>query len=59
MTLRSCSHEAEIKRLLALGQWPHVASQELRAHAADCRSCADLILVSQAFRAALTAPVFS
>lgn len=49
MTLRSCPRETEIKKLLAFGHWPQAATPELRAHAENCRSCGDLVLVSQAF----------
>jgi hypothetical protein len=48
MTLRSCSHEAELKLLLERGQWPQAAPAELRAHVAGCRRCGDLALVMQA-----------
>lgn len=52
MTLGPCPHEKEIAAMLASGQWPHAAPAELRAHAATCRSCAELALVTSAFRAA-------
>lgn len=52
MMARNCTHEAEIKRLLALGHWPQAAPEELRAHAAGCRVCGDQVLVAQAFRKA-------
>ncbi|MFC5864377.1 hypothetical protein ACFPT7_18875 [Acidicapsa dinghuensis] len=52
MIVRNCTHEAEIKRLLALGHWPQAAPADLCEHAEACRSCADQILVSQAFRKA-------
>jgi hypothetical protein len=54
MTLSRCPHEQEIAALLACGQWPHAAPAELQAHAATCRSCAELALVSSAFQAART-----
>ena len=50
MTLRLCSRQPEVVELLALGHWPHACPPELRAHLADCRSCADLLLVTQAFQ---------
>jgi hypothetical protein len=50
MTLRNCSRQPEILQLLALGHWPHACPPELRTHLADCRSCADLLLVTQAFQ---------
>ena len=49
--LRSCQCEAEIRQLLELGHWPQSCPPELRAHAESCRSCGDLILVTQAFQA--------
>jgi hypothetical protein len=49
MILRSCAHEAEVRQLLERGHWPQSCPPELRAHAAECRSCGDLILVTQAF----------
>jgi len=52
MTLVSCMHEREIRQLLASGAWPQAGSAELRVHAAHCRSCGDLILVTQGFRSA-------
>jgi hypothetical protein len=55
MTLRTCSHEAEIKRLLQLGHWPQSCTPELRAHVDDCRACGDLVLVTEAFRNARAA----
>ena len=54
MTLGPCSREKELAALLAHGQWPHAAPAELRAHATTCRSCAELALVTSAFRTART-----
>jgi hypothetical protein len=50
MTFRPCPHQTEIKELLGRGHWPHACPPELRAHLAECRSCADLVQVTQAFR---------
>jgi hypothetical protein len=50
MTLRPCSRQPEVLELLALGHWPHACPPELRAHLGDCRSCADQLLVTQAFQ---------
>jgi hypothetical protein len=50
MTLRPCSRQSDIQQLLASGHWPHACPPDLRAHLADCRSCADLLLVTQAFQ---------
>jgi len=52
MILNPCQHEKEIAALLAMGQWPHAAPAEIRSHAAHCRSCADLALVTSAFQSA-------
>ena len=52
MILRSCAHEKEVAALLASGAWPHAVASDLQAHAAACRPCADLVLVSKAFQAA-------
>jgi hypothetical protein len=52
MTFRSCPHESEIRALLERGQWSHASTSELRAHAANCRACGDLVLVTHAFRGA-------
>src|SRR5215469_12297566 len=51
MRLGACGREKEVLELLARGHWPDACTGELRAHAAACRSCQDLILVKQAFRA--------
>lgn len=58
LLLGSCSHEPELKTLLARGQWPAAAPAELRTHVAGCRACSDLALLTTAFhaeRAALSA----
>ena len=52
MTLRPCSQEAEIRRLLELGHWPQSCTPELRAHVEGCKTCGDLVLVTTAFRGA-------
>jgi hypothetical protein len=54
MTFLVCPHEKEITALLTSGQWPHAAPAELRAHVTACRSCAEVTLVTSAFRAART-----
>lgn len=48
----SCGREAELTQALAQGYWPDASPAELRAHVEACRSCSDLVLVSQAFQAA-------
>ena len=50
MTFRSCPRQTDVRELLALGHWPHACPPELRAHLSGCRSCADLLLVTQAFQ---------
>jgi hypothetical protein len=50
MTIRNCTHEKEVAELLRRGQWPALASAEMRAHVADCVSCRDLASVTQAFQ---------
>jgi hypothetical protein len=52
MTLKTCPRENEIRDFLGCGQWLQAAPPELLAHAADCRSCSDLILVANAFQKA-------
>jgi hypothetical protein len=52
MTLTSCPREAELRDLLAHGQWPQAAAPDLRTHATTCRSCGDLVLVTESFRQA-------
>ena len=52
MNLTSCPYEKEVRQRLALGQWPDACPQELRAHVSACRSCSDLVLVSEAFHQA-------
>lgn len=52
MNILACTHEREIRQLLATGAWPQACPQELLDHAAHCRSCGDLILVTQGFRGA-------
>lgn len=48
----SCPRESELRILLDRGQWPLASSEELRAHVAACRSCAEVALVKQTFLAA-------
>jgi len=60
MTLHPCSRQSEVQQLLSHGHWPHACPADLRAHLAGCRSCRDLLLVTQAFqqsRAAASAQV--
>jgi len=50
MKLTSCLYEKEVRQLTARGQWPDACPPELRAHVSGCRSCGDLVLVSEAFQ---------
>ena len=50
MKLKSCRHENELRELMARGQWPDACPPELRAHVSGCRSCGDLVLISEAFQ---------
>ena len=52
MTLIGCSREKDVRELVLRGQWPQAAGEELREHAAGCRTCSDLALVMQTFSAA-------
>lgn len=52
--LNGCAREKEVKELVERGQWPAAISPELAAHLRECRSCADLALVTQAFQRART-----
>jgi hypothetical protein len=36
--------------MLARGHWPHACPPELRAHVTACKSCAEFLLVTQAFQ---------
>jgi hypothetical protein len=49
VSFRTCTREPEIKGLLARGHWPAAATPDLRAHAATCSACAQLVLLTQAF----------
>lgn len=46
----ACQREREVAELLRLGQWPHAVPAEIRDHAAACRTCSDLVIVTQAFQ---------
>ncbi len=50
MSLRPCPRQAEVNELLARGHWPHACPAELGAHLRECSSCAELLLVTQAFQ---------
>jgi hypothetical protein len=59
MTFSACSREKELADVLAKGQWPHACPDELHSHVADCRSCADLVLVAGVFQNARNRSVAS
>ena len=52
MNLGSCPREKQLAELLRLNHWPHACPPELRTHVEACRSCSELVLVTQAFRQA-------
>lgn len=57
--LRPCPRESEVRQLLERGQWQaaDATAPELRAHVAGCRSCGELVLVTQAFQQARAAAI--
>lgn len=55
MRALGCAREREVAALLELGQWPQASPEELRAHAAGCRVCAERVLLTESFRAARAA----
>ena len=57
MTFVSCTCEKDIRELVENGQWSLAAPPELKSHAAQCRTCADLVLVATAFQCARTATI--
>ncbi|MGA9069797.1 MAG: hypothetical protein WB424_06070, partial [Terracidiphilus sp.] len=50
MKLNGCAYEKEVTRVLLQGGWPVACTEELRAHVAACRGCADLMLVTASFQ---------
>jgi hypothetical protein len=52
--LSPCKREKEVSQLLAGGGWPLAGAPELRAHVSACRSCGDLVLVTESFQRART-----
>lgn len=50
MTLRTCSRQPEVQRMLTRGHWPQACPPELRAHVGACKACAEFLLVTQAFQ---------
>jgi len=45
-----CGHAREVAETLKQGRWPEGCGPELRAHVDGCRSCGDLVLVTQTFQ---------
>ncbi|MGD0801158.1 MAG: hypothetical protein ABR906_07580 [Terracidiphilus sp.] len=52
MILNRCAHESEVAQWLEHGGWPAVCPAELQAHVNACRSCGDLVLVTESFQRA-------
>lgn len=50
MNLRACPRAKELSDLVDRGHWPDACTGELREHVAACRSCREMIEVTQAFR---------
>ena len=51
MTRRWCPREPELWEAIAAGRWPLPPADDLAAHVASCRSCADLVSVATALMA--------
>ena len=47
----TCPHEREVSMALHDGRWPSACPDELRTHVSSCRSCSDLVLVTEALHA--------
>lgn len=50
MTMQGCPREKEVKESVERGQWPAAILPELKAHLRECRWCADMALVTDAFQ---------
>lgn len=50
--MMGCSRTVEVQELLQLGHWPQAAGVELAAHVRECSRCSEMVLVTQAVRAA-------
>jgi hypothetical protein len=48
--MKECTREREVIDAVATGRWPDACQEELRSHAANCRTCSDLVLVASALR---------
>ena len=51
MKIGSCTREKEIQEALGHGLWPQAVPEELRAHASDCKVCAERVRFTEGFRA--------
>lgn len=47
--MNACPREPEVVEAVTRGEWP-VTAEELRAHAAACAACGELVTLSQALR---------
>ncbi len=52
MQAASCQWETRVLEVVLSGRWPDACEQELRCHAAECATCADLVLIAVALRQA-------
>jgi hypothetical protein len=59
MTFKPCSIQKELKQQLESGHWPEASPAELRNHVSQCKSCSDLVLITQAFSSARSATILS
>jgi len=46
----TCAREREVSDLLHRGHWPQACSEELRTHVGSCRTCSDLVLVTESLQ---------
>jgi hypothetical protein len=54
MNLSPCSRQLEVQEMLTSGHWPDACPLDLRAHLTECRSCGELLVVTQAFQQSRT-----
>jgi len=47
----TCARERELSELIRKGHWPQASPADLRAHVTSCRSCSDLVLVTDTLQA--------
>lgn len=48
----TCPREKETAEVLRLNHWPHACALDLRTHVEGCRSCSDLVVLTQSFEQA-------